>query len=109
MYQICGDQSLISFIWREQFQVLLNNPEFDQHVTIDEHYMAQIQWGQNSVLGDPELTMMGVAPLDSISSIDAIFNANPEFGSYVINNGRPDLVLTAQQTAILLAQETGNY
>jgi hypothetical protein len=29
MYQICGDQSLISFIWREQFQVLLNNPEFD--------------------------------------------------------------------------------
>lgn len=29
MYQICGDQSIISFIWHEQFQVLLNNPEFD--------------------------------------------------------------------------------
>jgi hypothetical protein len=35
-------------------------------VTLDEHYMAQIQWGQNSVLGDPELMMMGVPPLQSI-------------------------------------------
>jgi hypothetical protein len=27
----------------------------------------------------------------------------------VIEHGRPDLILSAQQTAILLAQETGNY
>jgi hypothetical protein len=29
MYQICGDQALLSFIWKEQTQVLLNNPQFD--------------------------------------------------------------------------------
>jgi len=29
MYQICGDKSLLAMIWKEQYQVLLNEPEFD--------------------------------------------------------------------------------
>jgi hypothetical protein len=71
--------------------------------------MVQIQWGSASVLGDPELMMMGVPALSSISEIDTIFDGNPEFGSYVVTHGRPDLILTSQQTAILLAQDTNSY
>lgn len=73
--------------------------------------MTQIQWGQNSVLGDPDLMMMGVPALESIgqSDFDSIFNAYPEFGTFVIQNGRPDLILTAQQSGALLAQSTDNY
>lgn len=47
--------------------------------------MTSIQWGQNSVLGNADLMMRGVPVLESIgqADFDSVFNAYPEFGTYV--------------------------
>jgi penicillin V acylase-like amidase (Ntn superfamily) len=42
IYQIIGDQAIITMIWKEQYQVLLNEPSFEQKVTLDEQYMTKI-------------------------------------------------------------------
>jgi hypothetical protein len=49
------------------------------------------------VLGNADLMMSGVPVLESIgqSTFDTIFNAYPEFGSYLQAHGRLDLVMSA--------------
>jgi hypothetical protein len=91
--------------------VLLNEPSFDQKSTIDEQYLTQIQWGQNSVLGNPNIMMQDVPVLQSIGQkdFDSVFNAYPEFGVYLEARGRLDLVLNAGQVASLLEQTTDGY
>lgn len=73
--------------------------------------MTQIQWGQNSVLGDETLMMKGVPALESIgeSMFDSTFVAYPEFGTYVQQQGRSDLILSAIQTRTVLDQDTSSY
>lgn len=65
--------------------MLLNYRPFDQVVSLDELYMTQIQWGQNSLLGNAELMMMEVPVLESMGEpiFDNVFVAYPEFGTYL--------------------------
>lgn len=111
MYQICGSQSLIQFVVQEQKQVLLNTLSFDQHVNLDEQYMTQIQWGQNSVLGDETLMMMGVPVLESMGEpvFDDIFVAYPEFGTYLKQRNLSELNLSNAQVEVILEKSTDSY
>jgi hypothetical protein len=111
MYQICGPKSIIQFVVQEQQQVLLTYPDFEQKVSLDELEMTQLQWGQNSVLGNAELMMMEVPVLESMGQpiFDNVFVAYPEFGTYLQQHGLGDLVLSNEQVQLMLEKSTDSY
>ena len=99
MYQIVGSQSILQMIVQNQLAVVFTYPAFDQRGSIDEFYLIQQQWGQNSLLNNPDLMMNNVPTLKSIGEpiFDNVFSAYPEFGSYCESVGKSEYVLNNTQ------------
>lgn len=110
MYQICGTESILQFVTKNEASVLLNTARFNQKVKLNAQQMAQIQWGQN-ILSDPLLFLDGLPTLDSIAgpSFDDTILYPIEFGSYVMMNNMSDLILNTTQIFSILEASTDSY
>lgn len=77
---------MIGYITIELAATILNDPKFNQKVTVDSMDLTKIQWGQNSFLDDTSLTFVGVPAVPSIAdpTFDPTFITYPEYGYYCL-------------------------
>lgn len=86
-------------IVKNQYAVIFTYAPFDQRGTMNEFYLIQQQWGQNSLLNNQDLMMSNVPTLKSIGEpiFDNVFSAYPEFGSFCESIGMSDYILNNTQ------------
>jgi len=66
-------------IVQNQYTTVFNYQPFDQRGSMNEFYLIQQQWGQNSLLNNADLMMNNVPTLKSIGEpvFDNVFTAYP--------------------------------